>query len=78
MAMNVTTDAIYISTRAAAFAAYERERDLSIKRKERDEFKEGEFERALDTHRAEYVATMGRAYAEFRGREARAAIAPFN
>jgi hypothetical protein len=73
--MNVTTDATYLSKRAASFAAYERERDLSLKRKERDEYKEGEFERVRDAQRAEYVAAMGRAYAEFREREARQAIA---
>ena len=75
MTTSVTTDAIYISIRAAAFAAYEQQRDLSLRRKERDEFKEGEFERAIDAHRAEYVATMGRAYADFRAREARTAMA---
>jgi len=69
--MNITTDATYISTRAATFAAYERERDLSLKRKERDEYKEGEFERVRDAQRAEYVAAMTRAYAEFQAREAR-------
>ena len=69
--MNITTDATYISARAAAFTAYERERDLSLKRKERDEYKEGEFERVRDAQRAEYVATMTRAYAEFQAREAR-------
>ena len=73
--MKVSTDANYLSTRAATFAAYERERDLSLKRKERDEFKEGEFERVRDAQRAEYVAAMGRAYADFEEREARAAIA---
>ena len=69
--MNITTDATYITTRTAAFAAYERERDLSLKRKERDEYKEGEFERVRDAQRAEYVATMTRAYADFQAREAR-------
>jgi hypothetical protein len=69
--MNVTTDASYLSARAASFAAYERERDLSLKRKERNEYKEGEFERVRDAQRAEYVAAMGRAYAEFEAREAR-------
>jgi hypothetical protein len=73
--MNVSTDSIYLSTRAAAFAVYERERDLSLKRKERDEFKEGEFERVRDAQRAEYVSAMGRAYAEFETRDARQAIA---
>jgi len=73
--MNVTTDAAYLSTRAATFAAYERERDLSLKRKERDEYKEGEFERVRDSQRAAYAAAMGRAYAEFTAREARLAAA---
>lgn len=73
--MNVGSDAVYVSTRAANFAVYERERDLSLKRKERDEYKEGEFERERDGQRAEYVAAMGRAYAEFREREARQAAA---
>lgn len=75
MRMNVTTDATYISQRAAAFASYEQERDLSLKRKERDEYKEGEFERVRDAQRAEYVAEMGRAYAQFEAREARALTA---
>jgi len=73
--MNVSTDANYLSKRAATFAEYERVRDLSLKRKERDEYKEGEFERERDAQRAEYVAAMGRAYAEFQEREARQAIA---
>ena len=73
--MNVTTDATYLSTRAASFAAYERERDLSLKRKERNEYKEGEFERVRDAQRADYVAAMGRAYAEFQARQARQAAA---
>ena len=69
--MKVTTDATYISTRAEAFAAYEIERDLSLKRKERGEYKDGEFERVRDAQRAEYAAVMGRAYAEFEARDAR-------
>jgi hypothetical protein len=73
--MNVSTDATYLSRRAAMFEVYERERDLSLKRKERDEYKEGEFERVRDAQRAEYVAAMGRAYAEFQDREARQAAA---
>lgn len=73
--MNVSTDPIYLSTRAATFAVYERERDLALKRNERDEFKEGEFERVRDAQRAEYVSAMGRAYAEFEAREARQAMA---
>ena len=63
--MNVTQDSIYISARNATFATYERERDLSLKRKERNEYKEGEFERVRDAQRADYAAAMGRAYAEF-------------
>jgi hypothetical protein len=54
---------------------YEVERDLSLKRKERGEYKEGEFERVRDAQRAEYAAAMGRAYAEFEEREARQAAA---
>lgn len=73
--MGVSTDATYMSIRAANFAAYERERDLSLKRKEHDEYKEGEFERVRDAQRADYAAAMGRAYAEFQAREARLAAA---
>ena len=73
--MKVTTDPTYLNKRTATFAVYERERDLALKRKDRDEFKEGEFERVRDAQRAEYVAAMGRAYAEFQEREAREAIA---
>jgi hypothetical protein len=64
-----------ISARNATFATYERERDLSLKRKERNEYKEGEFERVRDAQRADYAAAMGRAYAEFQAREARQAVA---
>ena len=73
--MNVMTDASYLSTRAANFAAYERERDLSLKRRDHNEYKEGEFERVRDGQRAEYAAAMGRAYAEFQAREAGQATA---
>jgi hypothetical protein len=73
--MNVTTDGSYLSTRAAAFAAYEKERDLSLKRKDRNEYKEGEFERVRDGQRAQYVAEMGRAYADFLERHTRESIA---
>ena len=73
--MNVSNDADYLSTRAANFEIYERHRDLSLERKERDEYKEGEFERERDAQRAEYVAAMGRAYSEFKAREARQAAA---
>jgi hypothetical protein len=71
--MRVTNDAIYMSTRAESFARYEIERDLSLKKKERGEYKEGEFERVRDAQRAEYVAAMGRAYADFQARELREA-----
>jgi hypothetical protein len=73
--MNITTDATYLSKRAATFAIYEQERDLALKRNERDEYKEGEFERVRDAQRADYVAAMGRAYAEFQERESAQAIA---
>jgi hypothetical protein len=76
--MNVSSDATYISTRAASFAHYEQERDLSLKRKERNEYKEGEFERVRDAQRADYASAMGRAYAEFQAREAKHAIASAN
>ena len=72
--MSVVTDAAYIETRAASFAAYEVERDLSLKRKERGEYKEGEFERVRDAQRAEYAATMGRAYVEYQTRQHRNAL----
>jgi hypothetical protein len=73
--MSVVNDATYIETRAASFAAYEVERDLSLKRKERGEYKEGEFERVRDAQRAEYAATMGRAYMEYETRQQRIAAA---
>jgi hypothetical protein len=60
--MGVSTDPDYIETRAATFAIYERERDLSLERNERGEYKEGEFERVRDAQRAQYAATMIRAY----------------
>jgi hypothetical protein len=69
--MTVTTDADYLSARAANFAAYERERDLALQREERGEYKQGEFERARDALRYEYAVAMSRAYAEFLAREAR-------
>jgi len=74
--MNITTDAIYIATRATAFAAYELQRDLSLQRKEKEEYKEGEFERVRDAQRLQYVATMGRAYADFQAREAGQPVRP--
>lgn len=69
--MKVMTDADYLSARAENFAIYERERDLSLKRKERGEYKEGEFERVRDVQRHEYAIAMSRAYAEFLAKEAR-------
>jgi len=76
--VNVTNDANYLSTRTASFADYERERDLSLKRKERGEYKEGEFERVRDAQRADYAAAMGRAYADFETRARQAAAAALN
>lgn len=73
--MNVTTDTDYLSARATNLAVYEKERDLSLKRKERGEYKEGEFERVRDAQRFEYAAAMGRAYAEFLARVTRQALA---
>lgn len=73
--MNVMHDPNYLSSRAAAFAEYERERDLSLKRNERNEYKEGEFERVRDSQRTDYAIAMGRAYAEFEAKEARLATA---
>jgi hypothetical protein len=73
--MNLLTDSDYMSSRATAFAAYERERDLSLKRQERGEYKEGEFERVRDAQRVDYAVAMGRAYVEFQAREARQAAA---
>ena len=67
--MSVSRNTIYLDTRAVHFAAYERERDLSLERKERGEYKEGEFERVRDAQRAQYVAAMGQAYREFESRE---------
>jgi hypothetical protein len=72
--MKVMTDADYLSARAENFAIYERERDLALKRKERGEYKEGEFERVRDVQRHEYAIAMSRAYAEFLAKEARQTI----
>jgi hypothetical protein len=71
--MKVTTDPDYLGARSANFAVYERERDRSLERKKRGEYKEGEFERVRDAQRSEYVAAMGRAYEEFLVRETRQA-----
>jgi len=73
--VSVTRDPIYIDARNASFAEYERERDLSLKRKDRGEYKEGEFERERDAQRANYAAAMSRAYEEFTARERAAAVA---
>jgi hypothetical protein len=70
--MKVTNDSDYLDARAENFAVYERERDLALKRKERGEFKEGEFDRVRDAQRHAYAMAMGRAYADFLAREARA------
>jgi hypothetical protein len=70
--MKVTTDADYLSARAENFAIYERERDLALKRKEQGQYKEGEFDRVRDAQRHAYAIAMGRAYADFLAREARA------
>ena len=72
--MRVSTDVDYLQARAENFAAYERERDLSLQRKARGEYQEGEFERVRDAQRLAYVVAMGRAYEEFRAREAAAAV----
>ena len=69
--MRVTDDADYLQARATNFAAYERERDLAVQRKERGEYQEGEFERVRDAQRFEYASAMSRAYAEFQARAAR-------
>ena len=69
--MRVSTDADYMTARAKNLAIYERERDLSLQRKERGEYKEGEFERVRDVQRHEYAIAMSRAYAEFLEKEAR-------
>ena len=76
--MNVTNDADYLSTRAASFADYERERDLSLKRKEKGEYKEGEFERVRDAQRSDYAAAMAKAYLDFELRARQAAAAALN
>jgi hypothetical protein len=72
--MKVTADVDYLSARSANFAVYERERDRALERNKRGEYKEGEFERVRDAQRSEYVAAMGRAYAEFLARETRQAV----
>jgi len=75
--MNLTSDVDYLSARSTHFAAYEHERDLSIERNKRGEYKEGEFERVRDAQRSEYVAAMGRAYVEFLAKERRQAAASY-
>ena len=72
--MKITSDTDYLSARSTNFSVYEHERDLSIERNKRGEYKEGEFERVREAQRSEYVAAMGRAYAEFLAKERRQAI----
>ena len=74
--MSVSRDSVYLDSRAEHFAAYERERDLSLVRKDRGEYKEGEFERVRDAQRAQYVSAMGRAYAAFQARQLATGQAP--
>jgi len=69
--MKVTTDAVYLDARERNLAIYERERDLALQRKERGEYKEGEFERVRDAQRHQYAIAMSSAYAGFVAREAR-------
>ena len=69
--VRVTADADYLNARAQNFAIYERERDLALRRKERGEYKEGEFERVRDAQRHQYAVAMTSAYAVFLAREAR-------
>jgi hypothetical protein len=73
--MKVTTDADYLNARDRNLAIYERERDLALRRKERGEYKEGEFERVRDAQRHQYAIAMSAAYAEFLAREARQMLA---
>lgn len=73
--MRVSTDPDYLSARAANLAKYEAERDQSIRKNEKGEYKEGEFERVRDQQRHDYAIAMSRAYAQFIERETRQAIA---
>lgn len=73
--MRVSNDPDYLSARAANLAAYEAERDASLKKNDKGEYKEGEFERVRDVQRHDYTIAMSRAYAEFLQRETRQAIA---
>jgi len=67
--MRVSTDPQYLDARDANLAKYEAERDASLKKKDRNEYKEGEFERVRDVQRHDYAIAMSRAYAEFLDRE---------
>ena len=71
--MSVTNDAEYLQERATNLAEYEKERDLAISRKERNEYQEGELERVRDAQRLDYAMAMARAYAAFQEREEREA-----
>ncbi|HZR03690.1 MAG TPA: hypothetical protein VFA81_11015 [Burkholderiales bacterium] len=73
--MRVSTDPDYLNARAANLATYEAERDLAIRKNEKGEYKEGEFERVRDVQRHNYTIAMSHAYAEFLQRETRQAIA---
>lgn len=72
--MRVSTDPDYLAARADNFAKYEAECGASEKKNEQGAFKEGEYERVLDSHRHDYAISMGRAYLDFVEREAKQAI----
>jgi hypothetical protein len=73
--MRVSTDPDYLSARTANLAKYEAEVELALKKNEKGEYKEGEFERVRDVQRHDYTIAMGRAYTEFLQRETREASA---
>ncbi len=73
--MRVSTDPDYLGARADNLAKYEADRDLAIKKNEKGEYKEGEFERVRDQQRHDYAIAMSRAYALFLERESKQAIA---
>lgn len=73
--MRVSTDPDYLDARAANLAKYEAQRDAAIKKNEKGEYKEGEFERVRDQQRHDYTIAMSEAYADFVQRETRQAIA---
>lgn len=73
--MRVSTDPDYLGARAAQLAKYEAERDQAIKKNDKGEYKEGEFERVRDAQRHEYAIAMSRWYAEFTLRETKQAQA---